>query len=206
MDGAFRSGRLRHDHPRHSYRRRICRTVPAARRHAGAADQIRQSLDKHQDYFTYLSAHIDQEGPLMPPPGKLSPAEQSAIQSKSLEWIETIGGEHRDKLTALCRDMGLVELERKRLRSPRRGTRIEAAYRLGIMRASECTEDLLKLLEQEGAESTAFVVGRAAAKCAGSLEELHRLLILLTRQAPGGPSIDCRYSRFLVAGHGNAPH
>ncbi|UUZ90223.1 HEAT repeat domain-containing protein [Paenibacillus sp. P25] len=80
--------------------------------------------------------------------------------------------------------MGLVELERKRLRSPRRGTRIEAAYRLGIMRASECTEDLLKLLEQEGAESTAFVVGRAAAKCAGSLEELHRLLILLTRQHP----------------------
>jgi hypothetical protein len=151
----------------------------------GTADkQLKESLSKHQDYFNYISANIDGAEPLLPPPGSLSPAELKAIQSKLLEWIETIGGEYRGKLTALCRELGLVELQRKRLRSPQQGVRIEAAYYLGVMRAAECADELLQLLEREGRESTAFVIGRAAAKCAGTLEELHRLLRLLTEHHP----------------------
>ncbi|MBD0384214.1 HEAT repeat domain-containing protein [Paenibacillus sedimenti] len=153
-------------------------------KHGAMEKQMKQSLDKHQDYFTYLSANIDGADALLPPPGHLSPIELKAIQSKLLEWIETIGGEYRDKLTALCRELGLVELERQRLRSSRHGIRMEAAYHLGVMRAAECTGELLKLLEREGSESTAFVVGRAAAKCAGAPEDLHSLLQLLTKYHP----------------------
>jgi HEAT repeat protein len=153
-------------------------------RHGTMAERMKQSLEKHQDYFTYLSTNIDGTDMLLPPPGQLNPMELKAIQSKLLEWIETIGGEYRGKLTALCRDLGLVELELQRLRSSRHGVRMEAAYHLGIMRATECTGELLKLLEREGSESTAFVVGRAAAKCAGSLEDLHRLLLLLAEYHP----------------------
>lgn len=153
-------------------------------RHKTVAVRMKQSLEKHQDYFTYLSANIDGEDALLPPPGRLAPIELKAIQSKLLEWLETIGGEYREKLTALCRDLGLVELERERLRSPGHGVRVEAAYRLGVMRAAECTGELLQLLEREGRESTAFVVGRAAAKCADRPEHLRRLLQLLAEHHP----------------------
>ncbi|SDO49137.1 HEAT repeat [Paenibacillus sp. yr247] len=153
-------------------------------RHGAIEKQTKQSLEKHQDYFTYLSTNIDSADALLPPPGLLNPIELKAIQSKLLEWIETIGGEYRGKLTALCRDLGLVELETQRLRSRRHGVRLEAAYHLGIMRAAECTSDLLKLLEREGSESTAFVIGRAAAKCAETREDLHRLIQLLTEYHP----------------------
>ncbi|WP_052487047.1 HEAT repeat domain-containing protein [Gordoniibacillus kamchatkensis] len=153
-------------------------------RRSAIAERMKMSLEKHQDYFTYLSANIDDTDALLPPPGQLSSIELRAIQSKLLEWIETIGGEYRGKLTALCRELGLVELERKRLSSPRQGVRLEAAYHLGVMRATECTGELLQFLAKEGRESTAFVVGRAAAKCAGTLEELHSLLLLLTEYHP----------------------
>ncbi|WP_028549919.1 HEAT repeat domain-containing protein [Paenibacillus sp. UNC451MF] len=148
------------------------------------ARQLSQSLAKHQDYFAYLSVQIDEAEALLPPPGSLSQVELRAVQSKLLEWIETIHGRHRDKLTALCRDMGLIEMERRRLDSPWHLVRVEAAYHLGVMRAGECTEALLELLERETTESTAFVIARAAAKCAQKPDELHRLMSLLMKQHP----------------------
>ncbi|OXM82836.1 HEAT repeat domain-containing protein [Paenibacillus rigui] len=153
-------------------------------RNQRTAEQMKQSLAKHQDYFTYLSIQMDDHDALQPPPGPLTGMELRAVQSKLLEWIETIHGRHRDKLTALCRDIGLVEAERKRLSSPWHWVRVEAAHLLGVMRAAECTETLLALLERETAESTAFVIGRAAAKCAQKPEELHKLIALLAKQHP----------------------
>ncbi|TBL72442.1 HEAT repeat domain-containing protein [Paenibacillus thalictri] len=153
-------------------------------RYAASADRMQTNLEQQRDYFAYLSANIDGPAPLLPPPGRLNPLQLKAVQSKLLEWIETIGGSHRDKLTALCRELGLVELELRRLRSFKHGERIEAAYHLGVMRPPECTGELLKLLEQEGGEPTAFVVARAAAKCADSLDDLYRLLRLLAQYHP----------------------
>jgi hypothetical protein len=153
-------------------------------RQIAISEQMKQCLEKHHDYFNYLSASIDRDEPLLPPPDPLPPMELKVVQAKLLEWIESIDGEYRGKLTVLCREMGLVELELRRLRSPRRGIRMEAAYHLGVMRAAECTGELLKLLELEGSESTAFVIGRAAAKCAESSEELFKLLQLLTEYHP----------------------
>ncbi|WP_248926010.1 HEAT repeat domain-containing protein [Paenibacillus hamazuiensis] len=157
--------------------------VLRARRRADA-ERIKTSLEKHKNYFAYLSMSLGSTDALLPPPGRLTPADLKAIQIKLLEWMETIGGEYRDQLTDLCRDLGLVELERKRLRSARHGVRLEAAYRLGMMRAAECTGELLQLLEREAGESTAFVVGRAAAKCAETLDDLRRVLLLLTEHHP----------------------
>lgn len=145
---------------------------------------LSQNLAKHQDYFAYLSVQMDDTQVLLPPPGSLTQAELRAVQSKLLEWIETIHGKHRDKLTALCRDMGLVEMERQRLNSPWHLVRVEAAYHLGVMRAGECTDALLELLERETGESTSFVIGRAAAKCAQKQEELLRLVSLLMKRHP----------------------
>ncbi|WP_079914058.1 HEAT repeat domain-containing protein [Paenibacillus sp. 32352] len=153
-------------------------------RHQSNARQLNEGLAKHQDYFAYLSVQMDEAQALLPPPGSLTRMELRAVQSKLLEWIETIRGPHRDKLTALCRDMGLIDMELRRLNSPWHAVRVEAAYHLGVMRAGECAEALLKLLEREIAESTAFVVGRAAAKCAQRPEELRRLISLLMERHP----------------------
>ncbi len=57
-------------------------------RHRTIAERMKQSLEKHQDYFTYLSANMHGADALFPPPGRLTPVELKAIQSKLLQWIE----------------------------------------------------------------------------------------------------------------------
>jgi hypothetical protein len=141
-------------------------------------------LHKHKDYFQYLSIHIDNPEPLLPPPGRLKLRELVAIQQKLLEWIEMFEGSHRDKLSQLCVDMGFVERERKRLHSLRHWERIDAAYHLGAMRAKNCCGELLSLLEREFDDSTAFVIGRAAAKCAQQPGELRKLVLRLAKHHP----------------------
>ncbi|UQZ85195.1 HEAT repeat protein [Paenibacillus konkukensis] len=111
-------------------------------------------------------------------------AELKAIQRKLIEWIETLDGAPRDKLSDLCSQMGLVRLERERLGSSRHSERIDAAYHLGIMRAGDCAEELIAMLEGEGRESTAFVVGRAAAKCATEPQQLRRIAEQIVKTHP----------------------
>lgn len=152
-------------------------------RHARAAAETARSLSGQRDYFAYLSASIDRPEPLQKPPGPLQPAELAAIRGKLLEWIETIGGPHRHKLTELCRELGLVEAEKQRLSSSQHGVRIDAAYHLGVMRAKDGFEPLLALLERERG-STSFVVARAAAKCARNADELQRLAEQLVKSHP----------------------
>ncbi|NHN31939.1 HEAT repeat domain-containing protein [Paenibacillus agricola] len=141
-------------------------------------------LHKHKDYFLYLSIHIDNPEPLLPPPGLIKTRELVAIQQKLLEWIEMFEGSHRDKLSQLCYDMGLVERERQRLHSLRHWERIDAAYHLGVMRAKDCFGELLRLLEHETDDSTAFVIGRAAAKCTQQPGELRKLVLRLAKHHP----------------------
>lgn len=153
-------------------------------RHRSQQEQIAHYLDKHQPYFAYVSIHIDGTEPLLPPPGRLEPLELKAIQTKLLEWIETIDGSHRHKLIELCRELGLIELERQRLRSARHSDRIDAAYHLGVMRAHDCTDELIAMLDREKSASTAFVVGRAVAKCAAGEQDLKRLVLKLAEYHP----------------------
>ncbi|SFL72675.1 HEAT repeat-containing protein [Paenibacillus sp. 1_12] len=146
--------------------------------------QTASCLLQHQEYFQYLSIHMDSPDRLLPPPGKLTNKELKAIQQKLLEWIEVLEGSHRDKLCELCQQMGLVDLDRDRLHSHLHWERIDAVYHLGVMRAKSCTGELLSLLERETDESTAFVIGRAAAKCAQQPGELRRLILRLVKHHP----------------------
>jgi hypothetical protein len=146
--------------------------------------QTAACLLQHQEYFQYLSINMDSPEALLPPPGKLTINELKAIQQKLLEWIEVLEGSHRDKLSELCEQMGLVELNRNRLHSHIHWERIDAVYHLGVMRAKTCTSELLSLLERETDESTAFVIGRAAAKCAQQPGELRKLILRLVKHHP----------------------
>ena len=140
-------------------------------------------LDKNREYLAYVSAHIVEEDRLRPPAAPLSKHELRVIGGKLSEWIEALDGAQRDKLVELCRDLGLVDMELKRLRSFWRWQRIDAAFRLGTMRAREALPGLHKLLEKEAHDASAFVAARAIAKCAASLDDLKRMTVHMLKTA-----------------------
>lgn len=144
--------------------------------------RTRHYLRKHHDYFEYVKSHLhDEEAPLQVPAGPLTKLELKVIQKKLFEWMEKIVGVECDKLTKLCRDLGLVELNMRRLRSEIHWIRLDAAYNLGVMRAKEAVPALLQLLEEESYGAPAFVIARAIAKCAQSEGELDRMVRILAK-------------------------
>lgn len=136
---------------------------------------------KHQDYFDYIKSHLHEEAPLRKPSGPLTKTELKVIQSKLFEWMEKIVGAERDKLTDLCSDLGLVELNMRRLRSEIHWIRLDAANNLGVMQAKESVPMLLQLLAEEKYGSPAFVIARAISKCAQSEEDVDRMVRCLAR-------------------------
>jgi hypothetical protein len=134
---------------------------------------------KHQDYFSYIAAHLDEDTPLGVPYGPLKPLELKVIQEKLFAWIEQIQGEHRTKLTDLCRRLGLVELNQAKLRSGVHWDQVDAAYNLGVMRCKESVPELLNLLAKEKHDSSRFVIARAIAKCARDVSDLRSMVHLL---------------------------
>lgn len=141
--------------------------------------------EKLRDYFNYVGANLDGEEALRPPAGSLEPLELRVIGRKLEEWMEGIEGRHRDRLAELCLTLGLVGLERGRLRSRLPWVRIDAAHRLGAMRAREAAPELLALLALEPPGPAGFVIARAAAKCTRSADDLRQLAELLAARAPG---------------------
>jgi HEAT repeat protein len=103
------------------------------------------------------------------------------IQNKLFQWMEKIVGVERDKLTNLCWDLGLVELNLRRLRSEIHWTRLDAAYNLGVMQAKEAVPSLLHMLGEESYGSPSFVIARAISKSAQSDEELDRMVRSLAK-------------------------
>lgn len=96
-----------------------------------------------------------------------------------MEWIEQLKGEAREKLLLLCREAGFVEQDIRSLSSFRKGKRIEAAYRLGGMRASEAVPQLLKLLARTNYGPLAIIIARAIAKSADQPEQIRDMLLQL---------------------------
>ncbi|MEC0243520.1 HEAT repeat domain-containing protein [Paenibacillus dokdonensis] len=131
---------------------------------------------KHHDYFMYIQAHIEDKGALRLPPGKLKPLERKVIQDKYMEWIEQFKGEYRTHLIQLCRDAGFVEADLKGLSSFRFGRRLEAAYRLGGMRAEEAVPALLQMLQKGKYTSLSIVIARSIAKSAENAEDVLTML------------------------------
>lgn len=143
--------------------------------------QTKRYLHKHQNYLDYVKSHLHEETPLGKPSGELTKFELKVIQSKLFEWMEKIVGAERDKLTQLCRELGLVELNMRRLRSEIHWTRLDAAYNLGVMQASEATDALQQLLDEESYGSSSFVIARAISKSAQHEKELDRMVRSLAK-------------------------
>lgn len=131
---------------------------------------------KHHDYFVYVQANLQDNVELRLPPGKLKKLEKRVIQDKFIEWIEQFKGDYRSKLIELCREAGFVEEDLKALRSIRYGRRLEAAYRLGGMRAPEAVPMLQNILQKRKYSSLSIVLARSIAKAADNSEDLLQML------------------------------
>ncbi|MEF2964525.1 HEAT repeat domain-containing protein [Paenibacillus sp. M1] len=136
---------------------------------------------KHQEYFRFIQAHLNGDGELPLPPGKLTQLERQVVQEKLIEWIEQFKGETRDKLADLCRRAGFVESDIKQLDSLLYGRRISAAYRLGGMRAAEAVPRMLLMLEKERYSPLTIVIARSIAKSAERGDQLKEMLNHLLR-------------------------
>jgi HEAT repeat protein len=143
--------------------------------------QNRYYLHKHQDYFDYVKTHLYEDAQLQKPPGHLTKSELQVIQMKLFEWMKKIVGDECKKLTDLCRDLGLVDFNMKRLQSEIHFTRLDAVYNLGFMQVKEAVPMFLQLLEEERYGSSAFVIARAISNCAQSEEELDQMVRILVK-------------------------
>ncbi|GED31093.1 HEAT repeat domain-containing protein [Brevibacillus centrosporus] len=150
-------------------------------RNIAAEKRTKRILAEYEDYFVYLQAHGEEEERLHTPYGKLEQKEKRIIQKKLFELMESFTGVHRQKLAALCEDMGLVELDLKRLDGTWKWTRVDAAYNLGVMRSQRAVPGLLQLLEKLEYDPSLFIVARAVAKCARSQNDLGDMIRQLVK-------------------------
>lgn len=150
-------------------------------RNIAAEKQTKRCLEKYRDYFFYLQAHGEDEEQLRLPPGEVTQREKQIIQKKLFELMERFTGVHRQKLERLFEDMGLVDLDLKRLNGGWKWTRVDAAYNLGAMRSSRAVPELLGLLGKLGYDPSLFIVARAVAKCARDAEDLAGMVRELVR-------------------------
>ncbi|MCD1259675.1 hypothetical protein B5M42_012610 [Paenibacillus athensensis] len=141
---------------------------------------------KFKIYLTYVQANLEGAEPLRVPPWTMNPVEREAMQEKLNDMIEMFSGEQRHKLARLCRDLGLVQRQLERFNSRMYRVKLDAAYHLGCMRVKEAAPGLLAMLKEHPLNSARYVVARAAAKCAGSRQELEALVqTLLERDKMG---------------------
>jgi HEAT repeat protein len=145
--------------------------------------RVQHVLRKHQDYFDYVKSNMFESTPLQKPIGSIHRAELLVIQGKLLNWMEKIVGAECDRLTELCRDLGLVDLNMRRLQNEIHWIRLDAAYNLGIMQAKEATPALLQLLEEERYGTSAFVIARSISKCAQDVNQLDRMVRILAKHS-----------------------
>ncbi|MFC7681860.1 HEAT repeat domain-containing protein [Paenibacillus sp. GCM10028914] len=145
-------------------------------KHNAEQKQMEQYTEKHRDYFMYVQAHLHDEVTLELPPGNLKPLERRVIQDKLMEWIEQFKGEARTKLIELCSEAGFVKQEIRSLSSIRYGRRIEAAYRLGGMRAEEAVPALEALLDRTKYGPQTIIIARAISKSATRPDQIRAML------------------------------
>lgn len=145
-------------------------------KHNSEQKQLALYNDKHRDYFMYVQAHLHDEVKLELPPSNLKALERAVIEDKFIEWIEQFKGESRSKLISLCSEAGFVEQEIRALGSIRYGRRIEAAYRLGGMRAAEAVPALEVLLDRTKYGPSTIIIARAIAKSADRPDQIRAML------------------------------
>lgn len=148
-------------------------------RHLAAEKRERVCLEKYQDYFFYIQAYGEEEGRLKPPAGVLTRSEKRIIQKKLISLLERFTGVHRQKLLDLCDDLGLVEMDLKRLNSWWKWSRVDAAYNLGMMHAEQAVPGIIRLMKKDDNDASMFIFARALAKCARKEKDLREMVELL---------------------------
>jgi hypothetical protein len=143
--------------------------------------RTRHYLQKHQNYFDYVASHLHDKEPIQRPDGQITRSELKVIQKKLFDWMGVIVGAEHEKLSNLCRDLGLVDLNMQRLRSEIHGTRLDAVHNLGVMQAKEAVPALMQLLEEEKYGLPSFVIARAISKCVQSEEEMDQMIRILVK-------------------------
>ena len=150
-------------------------------RNISADNKARHCQEKYRDYFVYLQAHGEEEERFKVPHGEVTQSEKQIMQKKLFELMELFTGVHRQKFIWLCEDLGLIELDRKRLKGAWKWTRVDAAYNLGMMRSKEALPDLLQLLEKSSYDPSIFIFARSIARCARDTGDLREMVLLLVR-------------------------
>lgn len=154
-------------------------------KHNAEQKQTERYKEKHRDYFVYVQSHLHDDVELELPPGKLKRLERRVIQDRFMEWIEQFKGDARTKLLGLCRKAGFVEEDIRALSSFRYGRRIEAAYRLGGMRAEEAVPALEELMNRTQYSPQTIIIARAIAKSADRPDQIRAMLSkLLSYEKP----------------------
>jgi hypothetical protein len=148
-------------------------------RNLQVARQSHRYAVKHQEYFDYVAANLDEDQPLNRPFGPLRPLERKIIQGKLFSWIRQIRGVQRARLTELCRHMGFEAEQIKRLHSPFRWIQVDAAYNLGVMRSKEACPLLLELQEDESFGAPLFIITRAIARSARDSNDIRQMVQLV---------------------------
>ncbi|MBM7572976.1 hypothetical protein [Aquibacillus albus] len=133
-------------------------------------------LSGFRSYLDYLQIQLDNEARLRSPRNPLSYFEKEVLQKTLLQWVDRLDGIHRQKLLTLCEDIGLIEHNRKRLRSRWTITRIDAAYHLGILRDSGSTPELFSMLYQEKFKSSVYIIARSIAQTSKEPNEIKGLI------------------------------
>jgi hypothetical protein len=142
----------------------------------------RQSLRyalKHQEYFDYVAANLDDDQPLNRPFGSLRPLERKIIRDKLFAWMRQIRGVQRARLTELCRHLGFETEQIKRLHSRFRWVQVDAAYHLGVMRSKEACPLLLELQQDETFGAPLFIIARAVARSARHIDDIRQMVQLI---------------------------
>ena len=136
---------------------------------------------KLEPYFTELKEQLSTNEALKKPGRNVNRIEWLVIQDRLMEWTARVGGEARERLTALCEELGFVDKDLRTLRKKRGLRQSAAAYRLGMMRSPRAAEPLLRVSEELSFQSSTFIYARALAMCARNADDLERMVKAVTK-------------------------
>ncbi|MFC0525131.1 hypothetical protein ACFFGV_16240 [Pontibacillus salicampi] len=136
-----------------------------------------KSRQKLQSYLDYVQNQLSKVGPISIPDMTLAKYDKKVLQEVLCTWIERYEGESRQKLITLCEELGLVEFNLKRMKSPSHFKKLDAAYYLGGMRNSRAVPALFTLLENTKDDSELFIIGRSIAQTTNRPEDIKSMLM-----------------------------
>lgn len=142
--------------------------------------RTQKCLQKFQEYLDTIQSDLRHKERLPMPDQPLNTFEKKVMQNVLLDWMANTTSAHRRKLERLCEDLGLVELNLKQLKSTSHTTQIDAAYKLGIMRATEATAPLFQLFYRNKRDSTLFIIARSIAQTANQPSHVKDMILYLS--------------------------